>query len=704
MTSPALQRLLAPRSVAVVGLSADPQKHGARIVRNLQRFGFTGDIWGVNPRAAETGGTLHDVETVARIGDLPGSPDAVVYAVPAAGIPGALAESAAAGAGGGLILGGGFAEAGSEGAARQADLVRLAHSHGLRLLGPNSAGLIDAANRTVVSFLTCLERSAESLRAGPVGLISQSGGSASYLQNLAAERGGGFATSVSTGNEADLGAGEALEVLVEREDIRAVAMLLETIRDAEAFARGCRRALELGKPVVVCKMGTSDAGAAVMRSHTGALAAPWRRYEALFEAFGVTTTRTPEELYDVAELMARSGIPSGPGAGVVTHSGGTAVLLADGLAGEGVPLPQPDERMRERLGPLLQLGAANNPTDLGGIITEPHRFAETVALYLEDPAFPLVVQASTPHPVAHTPGRVDSLIELSRTARTPLIHLWLGGDLHTQGLDSLRAADLAVSTHVDAVVRAVGGLGRFAERRAALKKARPGPNGSGGIDASSALESCTPSAEGMLSEAEGLAVLSRLGVAVVAHGVADTADAAVALAERIGFPVVVKVSSADVGHKSDAGGVVLDVRDAAGVRAACAAIDDAFPADHGYLVAEFAPGTEVIVGVTEDPVLGRFVLVGSGGVLAEAMDDVALGLAPVDAATAHRMIGSLRGVRLLRGFRGRPPVDEGALADLVVLVSRIAAGSPGIAELDLNPVVFSNGRWNAVDALVRVRG
>jgi acyl-CoA synthetase (NDP forming) len=700
-----LQRLLAPRSVAIVGLSADPQKHGARILDNLRRFGFTGDVWGVNPN----GGTLHGIDTVTSIAAIPGAPDAVVFAIPGAAIPAALAECAEVGAGGGIVLGGGFAEAGADGVRLQAEVSALATRHSIRLLGPNSAGLIDAGNHTVLSFLTCLDRPADSLRPGPVGLVSQSGGSASYLHNLAGDAGSGFAVSVSTGNEADLGAGEALGLLLERDDVRAVAMLLETIRDGAAFMASCRRALALGKPVVVCKVGTSEAGAGIMQSHTGALASEWRRFAAVFDALGVTVTATPEQLFDVAELMARSHIPRTAGVGVVTHSGGTAVLLADAFDAENVPLPPPSDAMRAKLAPFLQLGAANNPTDLGGIITEPQRFAEVVRLFLDDEAFPMVVEVSTPHPVAHTEDRVAALLELSRASSTPLVHLWLGGDLHREGLRTLRDAGAPVTTHVESAVRAVGGLGRIAARRA--DQTPLATDASSGPDPAilTLIGGMTPAADGVLSEANSAALIAALGMPVARHAVARTAEEARSAADDMGYPVVVKVLSSAVSHKSEAGGVRLDVRDGDAVLAACRAIDEAWaahapgvPAD-GYLVEEFVPGLEVILGIAPDETFGPFVLVGLGGVLAEAIDDVALGHAPVSRERAIRMLGSLRGRRLLEGFRGSEPADQGALADLIVELSRVAASYGGvIADLDINPLVFSHGRWRAADAVVRL--
>ncbi|MEE9240219.1 MAG: CoA-binding protein, partial [bacterium] len=441
MTAPSsLSRLLRPESIAIVGLSADSTKHGARVLSFLRRFGFEGTIWGVNPKTPQVAG----VEVFAHLGELPFSPDALVLAVPAPVIPKVLEEAGVCGAGGAILFSGGFAEAGPEGAALQARVKEMALASGVRLLGPNSAGVIHPAARTVMSFLTCLERPAEEIHTGPVGLITQSGGVGSFIHNLAASRGSGLAISVSTGNEADIEAGEALSYLTDHPDVKVIALFLEVVRNGPRFLAAARAALGAGKPIVACKIGRSESGQRIMSTHTGALAGPERVYEAAFVSLGITVTRSPEELFEVAELMARSPRPAGAGVGIVTHSGGTAVMLADRAEELGVSLPTPSPQLQERLAPFLQFGATGNPADLGGIVTQPQRYAEGVRLFLEDPAYAAVVAVSTPHPPPHTPGRARALVELSRNSAKPVINLWLAGDQAEEGLHILREAGAPV--------------------------------------------------------------------------------------------------------------------------------------------------------------------------------------------------------------------------------------------------------------------
>jgi acyl-CoA synthetase (NDP forming) len=690
-----LARLLQPQSIAIVGLSADPQKHGGRVLESLRKFGYQGQIWGVNPSAR----TIAGLPTYSSLREVPGSPDAVVLAIPGDRAVETIGQAGEVNAGGAIIFAGGFAEAGAEGTARQDELRAKARATGVRLLGPNSAGLIDASSRTVMSFLTCLERPAEELRPGPVGLITQSGGTSSFLHNLAAERGTGLAVSISTGNEADVRAGEALSVLVDRPDVASIALVLETIRDGPAFVAAARSAAEAGKPVVVCKLGRGEAGQRVMRTHTGSLASPWRRFAAVLDALGITVVDTPEEMFDVAEVMARSGPAAGSRVAVVTHSGGTAVLLADGLEAEGITLAEPSPALRETLSPYLQFGATGNPTDLGGIITEPTRYTDVVRHYLDDPDYDVVVAVSTPHPAGHSAGRANALAELAAGSSKPLVNLWLAGDLGAEGLRILRASDAAVGTSVPSVVRAVAGL----VRRNEFLQSRPLPR-----ERTNPVEGL-PMHDGRdITEVQAKVLLRALDLPTLQFAAVETVDDAVNAADSLGYPVVVKVISPDIPHKSEVGGVQLDLRDAGAVRLGCSAIDAGVRRHapdagvDGYLVEEFRPGVEVVLGVVSDRDFGPLVLVGSGGVYAEAMDDVALGLPPLSNSQALKLIRSLRMHVLLSGYRGSPPVDEDALADLLVRLGDIAVDYSGVIdELDLNPVIYSAGQWRIADALIR---
>lgn len=429
----AFRALLSPDSVAIVGLSTDPGKHGARVLRNLRALGYRGEVWGVNRNATSVDG----VPVVPSVAALPATPDVVVCAVPAAGLPEVLEQAGERGTTTAVVFSGGFAEAGEQGRRAQDELVRVARASGLRILGPNSGGVIHPPGRLALSFLTCLDRPSAEIRPGPVGLVTQSGGTGSYLFNLAAARGGGLAASISTGNEADLELAGAVAALADQDTVRAIAVVLEAVRDGPAFTTAVRHAHAVGKPVVALLLGTSDHGRRLMRSHTGALAAPARVLEGVCDSLGITVTRTPAELLDVATLMACATVPRGGRVGVVTHSGGTAILLSDLAADEGIDLSAPPPSLARRVTPLLEHGSPTNPLDLGAIIGGPRRFVDAVRMFTESDAYDVVLAVTSPHPPAHTPVRVDDLIAL-HGGRTSLLQLWLAGDVGADGLRRLR--------------------------------------------------------------------------------------------------------------------------------------------------------------------------------------------------------------------------------------------------------------------------
>jgi acyl-CoA synthetase (NDP forming) len=691
-----IARLLRPQSVAIVGLSTDPSKHGARVLRHLRAVGYAGEIYGVHPRESSVNG----VTVVPRVADLPVAVDAMVCAVPAAALPDALEQGAELGVGAAVIFTAGFAEAGEDGRARQRELTAVARRGGLRLLGPNSAGIIRPSSRVVLSFLTSLDRPPEQIRPGKVAVVTQSGGAGSFLVNRAAARGEGLAALVSTGNEADVTAESVVAALVDDDEVHAIALVLEAVRDGATFIAAVDAAHAAGKPVVVCKLGRSATGRDVMRTHTGALADERRVTEGVLDALGVTVAQTPAEMLDVAEVMARTRPPAGPRVGVVTHSGGNAVLLADLAEDVGLQLPPVPPPLVAELSEFIEHGAVGNPMDLGAIMSGPHRFAEVVSRATR--GFDVVLAVSTPHPPAFTRVRGETLLALKDSA-VPVVNLWLAGDLGEEGLALLRRGDAPVVTEPRAAVRALAGLIRLGERERERGQSQP---------ARHAATSTLPRLEHGASptEAHVKALLADWGVPVVPGMVAADRDSAVAEARRLGFPVVLKINATNLEHKTDAGGVRLDLRSEAEVATAydevtsavATAVPDAKVA--GVLIERFSPGVEVIVGVRHDQAFGPVVLVGLGGVLAEALDDVAVAPAPVAPEGVQRMLSRLRTSGVLRSARGAAAPDVDALTEIVATVSsRFCEHADQIDELEINPLVFGSDGWVAVDAVLRLR-
>ncbi len=670
-----MQRMLAPSSIAIVGLSNDPSKHGGRVLANLRKVGFQGRIVGVNPRRPEVAG----VEVVGAIGDLTDPPDLVVCAVPAIAIPGVVAESS--GAGGVVVFAGGFAEAGEP--TLQRDLVEAAERAGVSVLGPNSGGIIRPAAGLAASFLTCLDRPAEQIRSGPVGLVTQSGGTGSYVHNLAAGAGSGLGASISTGNEAVLGLADGISALCDLPEIRVIALVLETVRDGVAFLEAVEAARRAGKAVVACRIGSSRRGAGLMGTHTGAMAVPVRVLDGVLEAAGVTVAETPEEMLAVAEVLARSGSVGGGRLGIVTHSGGIAILLSDLAERHGVELPHPSDELRERLSPLLQQGSSDNPLDMGGIIGGPGRFARVVDLFAASGDFDCVLAVSTAHPPAHTVERVRGLLELDPPV--PVIHLWMAGDVGGEGLEMLRTADRAVVTEPRAAMRAMAALPMTAENPMVRTRR-------------SSIRVDVPPTEHAAKE-----LLAAWNLPVVEGGLAMNADEAVAVAARLGGPVAIKVSSAALTHKTEAGGVRLGVAGDEAVRRAFDEIVEGVGTAHpgipidGVRVERMAGGFEVIVGLFDDPVFGAMAMVGPGGVGAEGMGLERFAPAPMSTRASAALIGGVPGMLTALGRLGPGVADE--LAGLVSMASEAFAGTD-LAAMEMNPIAWSKDGWHILDVVV----
>jgi len=679
----AIELMLDPVSVAIVGLSDDAAKHAGRVLGHLKRLGFGGQVWGVNPRMPEVPG----VEMFPAVRSLPAAPDVIVCAVPAGAVGDVVAEAGEVGAGVVIVFAGGFSEIGEGGQRLQESLLATASAGGVRLLGPNSGGVIRPAAGIAFSFLTCLDRPVDQIRSGPVALVTQSGGTGSYLHNLAAARGSGFAASISTGNEADLDAADAIAALVGRPDVSAIAVVLETVRRGPEFIEALRRARQTGKPVVVCRLGRSERGRRLMVTHTGALAGPARVLDGVLEAEGATIAETPSDLLDVAEVMALAKVPDGDRVGVVSHSGGIAILLSDLADAAGVVLPPPGPDLREQLVPLLELGAADNPLDMGGIIGGPHRFAQVVEAFARSDDYDMVLAISTAHPPAHTLARAEDLVALE--VPKPVIHLWMAGDVGSKGLAVLRAAGAAAVEEPRAAIAALAGLGRLAERPDDLVP---------GVAIDTAVV-------GTLSDHESKELLGGLGVPVIAGDLATTEKEAVEIARAIGYPVVAKVSSAQIPHKTEIGGLRTGIGDESAVRGAFAEVMAAGRAVPGAVidgvrVERHVSGVEMIVGAVRDATFGPIVLVGLGGVFTEALGDVAVAPAPITIRGATRMISRLRGRRVLSTSRTGALPDVDSLAAIVARVGEILLSS-ALEEIEINPLVWDGDSWVALDALVR---
>ena len=672
--------LLNPSSIAIIGLSADSTKHGHRVLNNLRRVGFDGEIWGVHPKVPEVPG----VSMFPTLADLPGVPEVVVSAVPAAVVPSIVRQSGSVGAHAVIVFAGGFAESGEAGIEIQADLANAAAESSVRVLGPNSGGIIAPSSGVAMSFLTCLDRPTEQIRSGPVGIVTQSGGTGSYVHNLAAAQGSGLAASISTGNEVDFGIADGITALADSDEVRAIGIIVEAIRDGDAFIRAVHHSHAKGKPVVAMRIGLSPQGQRLMRTHTGALATPNRVFDGVLSSLGVPVAETPEEMLEIAQILALTPSPAGPRLGVVTHSGGIAIMLSDLAEGTTLQLPTPSVALRTLLAPLLQQGSSDNPLDMGGIIGGPHRFGEIVHAFAGSGDFDAVLAVSTAHPPAHSNERVRGVLD--RPHPVPVVHLWMAGDVGADALADLRHAGVPVTEEPRAAIKAMAALVDHRDH----------------ADPSLPLQ---PHRQlGPMNEYQAKAVAAAWGFPVVAGELVQSPEEAALAAERVGYPVVVKVSSPGLAHKTEVGGVILDNHDAVAVQNAFGLVtigleDSIMPID-GVLIEEQVAGPEVILGGVRDETFGPMVMVGIGGVVAEALDDVQLAPAPLARSHALRMIESLAGRKLLTKPRRGQPADLDALADLTVLLASRLAGDSSISQIDLNPVIWTQNGWLVADAVI----
>ena len=694
-----IHRMLNPRSIAVVGATPRMQYGGRFLAAALQAAGRV-NVYPVNPRYEEVQG----VPCYPSVSALPEAPDVVGVVVPYHAVLDTLRESHAKGAKSAIVISAGFSERGLDDRRElQADLGRFARESGLRVSGPNCLGL---ANLKDDIWASASSRGAAGLT-GPIGLVCQSGASAfGPFLTRAVDEGIGFTYIVSTGNEADLDFCDFARYLLDDDATRVIAGFVEGFKDGRKFLEVARLAAERGKPIVLIKIGRSELGSRAAGSHTAALTGIDAVYDAAFAQYGVIRVQDYDDLLQVSNLLARCPRPPRRGVAVVSHSGGISSLTADMFGQAGLDLPPLSDHARDGINDILKgFGWAANPSDVTGFANSDD-FPAIMSCMAGDDSVGALVVAS-----AGADAQAAQVIAQRNASDKPVAFLWTGSRGAQSGLPALRQAGIPVFYVPDKLAAGVRHLNDYhdwRERRLARGFADAPAMTAAQRDAAAAL-----SGSGALSEYDSKALLAAFGVPTTQDALAPDADAAVAAADRIGYPVALKVNSADILHKTEAGAVRLNLADAAQVSAAFADITAAarrYDPDariDGVTVQEMvAGGVETIVGVSYDAQLGPVLLFGAGGVTVEVYNDVTLRLCPITRADALEMIDEVKGARLLRGFRGAPPADIDALADALTLVSQMAVQLEGsLSELDINPLLaLPAGRGvKAVDALAIIR-
>ena len=687
-----VERILHPRSVAVFGASDSRDKFGGRIMHFLVRHGFAGEILPINPRRDEVVGR----RAYPTIAAAPAPPDVAILAVPGASLVATVREAAAAGVGACVIISTGFAEAGAEGAARQAELVAIARESGMRLVGPNCMGLIVPHHRLALCSSVVLDT--DRLPDGAIGLVSQSGALMVSIFDRAAADGIGFRYGVSLGNQVDLEICDFLDYMIAEPHTAALCVYVEGLLDGGRFRRSLAAARAAGKPVLVVKTGRTLAGVKSARSHTASLAGAWEVFEAVCREEGAVLASDPDDMVRAAHFLVRHRAPRRGGVSILSSSGGGCGIASDRVSELGVPLATLTEASRAQLSELLLPPQADNPVDLGGRRKpEDVEIAGDVArILLSDPgtAYGLVILTSMPF----FANRTRIIGEAALASDKPVMIALTPGAAAEAPRRALRELGQFYFDRSEDALRVLALVAEHDARRAAplMPPTRPG-----GLPDARAL--VLP--EGALTEGEFKRLLAAYGVQVAAETItAPTPEAAAAAATAPGTPLVLKAVSRRIVHKSDVGAVRLGLAGAEAVRIAAREMLEALRAAgldaglEGFSVQPMIHGeAEVIVGARRDPHFGAVVMVGLGGLAVEILKDVVLAPAPVSIARARAMLAALRDAPLLTGARGRSTLDVTAIADAMVRVSWLAADlGERLVDLEVNPLIVRRDGEGAV--------
>lgn len=698
-----LNRLLRPRSIAVIGASDDPKSVSGLLQANLARFEYPGEIYLVSRSRTHVNGK----PCVPSINDLPTDLDAAVIITPQVAVRNAVVACAERGIGGGVVFASGFSELGSEGRQLQDEIARTARDAGFALLGPNCMGMVNFVNGVPLTFEPV---SPASYSAGPrVCILAQSGAMNANLRQAFAAKGLNVAYSISTGNEAALSVEDLLAQLVDDADVNAFAVFVEMIRNPAAFLAAAARARAAGKPVVLMHPGRSQKAREAAQSHTGALAGDYDVMRALVEREGVLVVGTLDELFDVTDLLARFPTPVLSGsAAVVSNSGAIRGVSIDFCADIGLELATLQDATIDSLRQLLpDFATPDNPLDLTSAgMQQPALFGGATQTMLDDGGVGSVVIALMGGSNSQQVAKAVSLLPVIKKSAKPVAFAIMGdaNPLADEFNSLVAEGGISFFRSPDRALRAMSHVHRFGQLAASnARRVRTGHS-------APRLRDLAP---GPLAEYKGKRLLAELGVSVPAGSIARTVEEAVAIAGRIQYPVVIKAQADKLMHKSDVGGVAVGVPDAEALRVAWAAMHASL-VQHcpglqldGILVEAMAqPGIELVVGGRRDPQWGVVMLVGLGGVWIEALKDVRLMPPDLDEGEIVRELKQLKGAALFGGLRGRPPVDLAPFAHVVRRIADLMAANPEIAEVDINPLtaVSATGGAMALDALIVLAG
>ena len=700
-----LDKLLNPRRIALIGVTINPNSVGGKVLGNLVGGGFKGVVYPVSPTAE----ALMGVPCYPDIAALPRTPDLAIICTSSDKVPDLVEQCGEAGIFGVIVMSAGFREIGAEGMALEKQIQdSIKKYEGMRVLGPNCLGIIVPGIGLNASFGEGMPKK------GKVAFISQSGALCTSVLDWAQEEKIGFSYFVSVGNMLDVDFGDLIDYFGEDEQTESIILYVESIAHARKFITAAR-AFARTKPILVYKAGRFPESAAVAASHTGAMASEDSIYDAVFQRTGVARVLNIGEIFDCAELIGRDRIPRGPRLGIVTNAGGPGVMATDALIAQNGVLAELSEESMEKLNVLLPpFWSHGNPVDVLGD-AKAKRFARAVEVVIKDPGVDAVLVILTPQAMTKPASVARAIAKIAVETTKPVLAAWLGGKRVREGAQILVDSGVATYRTPEQGVGAFMTLVNYSRNLENLYETPRDIPVEFVLDRETMRErvnSFISSGESILSEENSKELLDIYGIPVSRPVPASTAEEAVQKAEIIGYPVVLKVWSDEITHKTDVGGVKLDLENASQVSDAfnliLSSAGEKCPGAEilGVTVQKMVKvknGLEMILGVKKDPVFGSVIMVGMGGVEAELWGDSTLGFPPLNERLAGRMLESLKIWPLLNGYRGRPSVDVDSLIKIIMRLSYLTADNPEIEELDINPLLVGPNEMTALDARVVIK-
>jgi len=693
-----LDAIFRPKSVAVIGASNTRGKVGFVLANNLLKSGYDGQVYFVNIN----GGMIQGKQAYKSILEVPGEVDLVVVSIPSKFVITTVEECGDKGVKAMIIISSGFKEMGGEGAELEKKLVETAKRYGIRIQGPNCLGIINSHMPLDLSFASTLPKK------GSIGFITQSGALGTAILDWVIAEEIGFGSIVSLGNKADLDEVDFIEAMAENPDIKVILLYLESIERGRKFLEVASEVVK-SKPILVVKGGTSSAGAKAAGSHTGALVGSFLAYQKAFDKAGVILSESMEDLFNYAVAFTEQSLPEDEGVAIVTNAGGPGILSTDLIDSLGLIMTALAEEtvktLRENLPPAASIG---NPVDILGDAL-PDRYAVAVEATLKDPNVNSVVVLLTPQAMTDSLTTAKHIVEISKKQDKPVITVFMGGNWIHKATDYLKDNGVPCFNFPEKGIKTLNALYKYSRHLKLPELKPPEFDDINREVVRKIFDDVKDDGRNVLFPHEAMNVAEAYGIAAPASGLAETADEAVEYADNMGYPVVMKIVSPEIMHKTDIGGVELNLSNSNMVRIAFDEImrksrkAQPLAKIYGITVDKMVPrGREMIIGMSRDPQFGPMVMFGLGGIYVNYLKDVAFRLAPMNEREAQQMMEETKSYSLLQGVRGETPADIDKLREAILRVGHLVWDFPELKDLDINPIfVYDEGKGvNALDVKI----